>query len=583
MTAEGRRQFAFFGAVALGIAIRTVDFLNCRSLGLDEARLGVNVAFRSFAGLLRPLDLDQSAPPLFLWAERVTLLLFNYSPCALRLLPVLAGILAAALMYPLARRFLGEGEARVAALIGVFCPLLITYSNAAKQYSFEVLVALALLLVLMRPTPPRGSAQSGLTIAAGVVAPWASLTSLFVLAVAWAALMVNAVRGRRRADVGLWAVATGLWVTSALAAYLLVYRAASQNPYMRRFWELAFVRPDRAGFLPHLGKTLEDLVWGFVAGDPLIDRRPFLPYLHAGTVLVLLFIAAGVLRLVRTRAVSAAWYLGGPTLAVFAASGVGLFPVAPRLTLFMLPGLIVLFVCGTGELLAHAGATVARHQLTIVTALIVLPMEFQAVVRTFALAPSGQFQQIVSDLRQHRAPNEPVYIFARALPAWIFYTVDWAHPDTARVRYLIRAAGAGGFAFENAPSRRRVSVAELEAARPAAAAPGELLGLPSGMEWREVQEHLRAAPDSGWVEAERGRIEGAARPRVWVLATTYYAPETELFKVLEQDAVRRTFARIGPGSALVRYEFAAGRSDSVTSHKLPLSFGRKSTNTTAGR
>ena len=124
-------------------------------------------------------------------------------------------------------------------------------------------------------------------------------------------------------------------------------------------------------------------------------------------------------------------------------------------------------------------------------------------------------------------------------------------------RYLVRAATSDGFAFENAPSRGRVRADEVDAARQVTVAPGELLGLPSGMEWREVQEHEREMPDSGWVEAERRRIEGAANPGVWVIATTYYAPETELFKALERDASRRTFAELRNGSALVRYEFAA--------------------------
>ena len=85
------------------------------------------------------------------------------------------------------------------------------------------------------------------------------------------------------------------------------------------------------------------------------------------------------------------------------------------------------------------------------------------------------------------------------------------------------------------------------------------MGLPSGMEWVEVREQQRAAPDSGWVDAETRRIESAATPGVWVLASTFYAAETELFSALERDATRRTFANLRPGSALVRYEFAATR------------------------
>ena len=79
------------------------------------------------------------------------------------------------------------------------------------------------------------------------------------------------------------------------------------------------------------------------------------------------------------------------------------------------------------------------------------------------------------------------------------------------------------------------------------------------MEWREVQEHVKVRPDSGWVDVEAGRIVRAARPAVWVLASGYYAPETELFVSLDQTAVRRTFARVGQGNLLARYEFAPAR------------------------
>jgi hypothetical protein len=153
-----------------------------------------------------------------------------------------------------------------------------------------------------------------------------------------------------------------------------------------------------------------------------------------------------------------------------------------------------------------------------------------------------------------------VYIFARSLPAWIYYSTDWSNPDTVRLRFLTAAARSTGGAFENAPSRGQVREEEARLIEAPTAAPGELLGLPSGMEWREVEEHVRTQPDSGWVEVERRRIEDAAAPGVWVLASAFYAPESELFAALERDASRRTFAHLRPGSALVRYEFEGATS-----------------------
>ncbi len=584
---RGAAPALFVGALALGIAIRAVDFLNCRSLGLDEARLAVNVASRSLLGLLRPLDLDQSAPPLFLWGERLVFLLLGHSDCGLRLLPVLAGTAAGLLMHPLAARFLEETGARLAAMIAMFSPLMITYSNAVKQYSVELLAAVVLLLLFERAFRRSGNAGRAGAIAAGAAAPWISLSSVFLLAAAWLVLAVRAIRGRAGA-ARLALVSAAVWGISGAIAYATVYRAAGSNPYLRRFWELAFVTPSRPGFARDAWKTLEDQVWGFMAGDPLIDRRPFLLLLRVGTVVVVGLCALGCRRVLRTRGETACWWLAGPTLLTLAASVLGLFPLSPRLSLYLLPGFIVLFVAGLSELLAHGSLAHLPRRLAVAGAVLVLPLAAMAIARTFTLEPSGHFERLVHELGERRAPGEPVYIFARSLPAWIYYTTDWSDPDTTRLRFLTTAAHSTGRAFENAPSRGRVREEEAPAIT-SPAAPGELLGLPSGMEWREVQEHVRAEPDSGWVEVERRRIEAAANPGVWILATAFYAAETELFEALERDAARRTFARLRGGSALVRYEFeraasSAGSEGPVSRQSgAPASLGRRRTTTSAGR
>jgi hypothetical protein len=550
-----RADLAIVAGVGLGVAVRAVDMVSCRSLNLDEARLAINLAARSWIGLLAPLDMDQSAPPLFLWGQHLMLELFGYGDCALRLLPGLAGIAAALLMYPLARRFLEPAEARLAALVAIFSPLLINYSSAVKQYSVELLVAMAFLLlgerVLRDPTRP---SRAGALLLAGVVAPWLSLTSIFVLAACWAYLLALSFGGDLRMR-RLFAAATGLWGLSCGAAYLLVYRAASHNAYMRRFWELAVLSPTRPGFGQRAWKTAEDVVWGFVSGDPLVERAPYIVPLRAGTVVLMALCVVGAVRLRRERGGGAAWWLGGPVLLAAAASLAGAFPIAPRLILFAFPALIVLEVAGAGWAFARLGPAGHRAALVAAIVLVVLPLELASVVRTLALEPPGYFAQLVKDVRRERKASEPVYVFARSLPAWIYYSTDWSAPDTARLRYLVRLAGAGGAGFENTPARGRVRQADLNGLTYTRDGDVELLGLPSGMEWREVEGHVAEHPDSGWAELEAERIERAAYPGVWVLASTFYAPETTLFARLEHDAARRTASRIRAGSALVRYEF----------------------------
>jgi hypothetical protein len=330
------------------------------------------------------------------------------------------------------------------------------------------------------------------------------------------------------------------------------------SPYLHRFWEHAFLQPGRPGFAPDAAKVLQDLVWAFVAGDPLADRRPLGVLLPIGCGVIVLLCITGTVGLIQRRGWLTTWWLCGPALGTFVASMLGLFPISPRLTLFLVPGGIVLLVAGLEYVLEHAGAG-QRLRTALALGVLAMPLMCLAILRTFSLEPTGHFAQLVSELKAQRRPGEPVYVFARSLPAWIFYSTDWASPETVRLDYLVRAAGASGFAFENAPSRGRVHPGEILAAAPSPRDPGELLGLPSGMEWVEVREQLRTAPDSGWVEAESRRIEDAADPGVWVLASAFYSAESRLFSALESHATRRTFANLRPGSALVRYEFATGR------------------------
>jgi hypothetical protein len=62
-------RVALAAAFGVGVVLPAILYFARPSLLLDEVRLALNIGARSWIGLTRPLDYDQTAPLLFLWAE----------------------------------------------------------------------------------------------------------------------------------------------------------------------------------------------------------------------------------------------------------------------------------------------------------------------------------------------------------------------------------------------------------------------------------------------------------------------------------------------------------------------------------
>ncbi|HWB54421.1 MAG TPA: glycosyltransferase family 39 protein, partial [Tepidisphaeraceae bacterium] len=94
--------------VLLGIALRILRFTQGRALWLDEVFLVNNLIHKSAIGLLGILNYRQGAPPLFLLLCKLAITLFGHSEYALRLVPLLAGVVSVPLFYLFARQILNN-------------------------------------------------------------------------------------------------------------------------------------------------------------------------------------------------------------------------------------------------------------------------------------------------------------------------------------------------------------------------------------------------------------------------------------------------------------------------------------------
>lgn len=149
---DRRRDLLLWLVVLAGIACRVAQYLANPSFWHDEALVVLNVANKGFAELMGRLEYAQAAPPLFLFAERALLLLLGRNEYALRLVSLLCGVASLSVFALICRRILPGLIAPLTLAIFAFSNKLIWHSAEVKPYSGDAMVAVLLLYIAIRFT-----------------------------------------------------------------------------------------------------------------------------------------------------------------------------------------------------------------------------------------------------------------------------------------------------------------------------------------------------------------------------------------------------------------------------------------------
>src|SRR5215208_1601520 len=167
----------------MGAVLRLRQYLTGRSLWADEAMLALNIVERNFVGMFQPLGYDQGAPIGFLLVEKLFNVVLGKHELALRLFPLLVGLISLWLFYLLLKRVTNGVGLLIALALFAFNPRLIYYSSEVKQYIVDVAVTIALLLIAA-PVFSASLRKKDYVwlMLAGIVALWFSHPALFVLA-----------------------------------------------------------------------------------------------------------------------------------------------------------------------------------------------------------------------------------------------------------------------------------------------------------------------------------------------------------------------------------------------------------------
>lgn len=398
--------------VLAGLALRLRQYLSGRSLWLDEAMLALNIVNRDFAGLLKPLDYDQGAPLGFLLLEKLTISLLRNGELTLRLPSVIAGCLSLIIFYLLLRRFLSPAGLLPALALFAFSERLIYYTSELKQYSFDVFVALTLLIIFLYFSPKQEqdatTGRDWIPLAlAGMASVWFSHPAVFTLSgIGLALLWQN--RGNRRKLIQSGLVICG-WLVSFGGVYGASLNSLAANDFLMAYWQDYFMP------MPPWN-NLGWFAWTFAA-----TLTYFVPGLPAWLGLVLLL--GGLFALWRLHP-SLALAFSLAILSAFGASALGKYPLGGRMLLFIAP--ISLGLAGAAfEGLYRALGRAGHGAAAAVTAALALFLLAQPAMLALERFQSPRMQEnmhpALVTLRQKHQPEDLIYIYPWAEPAFRYY------------------------------------------------------------------------------------------------------------------------------------------------------------------
>ena len=397
--------------VAVGALAQIYYFLGARSLRQDEAFIALNVRFLSVRELLGPLDYYQVAPAGWLLSEKLLDGLTGRYEYDLRILSLLAGLAAlAAFRHLAARTTRGVGFLCAVSLLA-FSPVFVWFTADAKPYALDIMFAClipAIGLHLLTTTRPGLWAWIAFLVA-GVAACLFSIPAVYVLFGAGSVVFLKRAVEKDWRGAAATAAICAIWLAVFAVVFMrLAAPQAEASGGAEGFYETYFAPlPRSLGTLAWYVTMPKAILYYFFGG---------LQFAVAGLIVV------GLIHGVRRER----WLLLMllvPALAAVVGSGLKLYPLYERLTLFMLPATILLVGIGFSAIMVRTRSLAGAAVLFIAA---VGPSAW-ALAGDLAKSPPFAMQEIrpvLKTLSRKVRPGDVIYVTSTSAPAFMVYQAD---------------------------------------------------------------------------------------------------------------------------------------------------------------
>ncbi|MEM3101502.1 MAG: hypothetical protein QXT99_09150 [Candidatus Nitrosotenuis sp.] len=252
-------KFSWF-IIGVGIALRINRYLYNPSLWFDEARNAMFIIDRPFWEFIPPRSDHTISPQIgFLMLEKLAIQIIGYSEYALRLFPLLFGIISLFLFYKIARYYIQPKAVPVA--LGLFAILnpLVSLSSELKPYTGDVAIALLLYVVTIYIQSRKLTAFQIILLGGfGAIVVWFSHPSVFILLGVGITSGFSCLLKKEWPKLGRLLITFLIWISSFLVVYLIYTRHLMFNFTLtndRIVW-----MKDKA-FMPFPPTSLSDIQW----------------------------------------------------------------------------------------------------------------------------------------------------------------------------------------------------------------------------------------------------------------------------------------------------------------------------------
>jgi 4-amino-4-deoxy-L-arabinose transferase-like glycosyltransferase len=406
--------------ICAGIVLRLIRYLYNPSLWFDESDTAIDIINRPFSDLINPSpDWSVKYPYGFLIIEKLATQLFGNSEYALRLFPLVSGIVSLFLFYKVARYYLKHNDVLIA--LGLFAILdpLIYYSSELKPYSSDL--ALALLIFIVSTYIDSKKLNLPLIIFYGIfgaIIVWVSHPSIFVLAGVGVILATYSWNMKEWSK--LWGLLTVylMWVLSFISCYFIYIQKLQLN-FDMSVEELLMIE---RSFVPFPPKSLNDIRW-------IIDS--FFEMFNTPTGLSLTGIAAfvflvGCISLFQSNK-KKFFLLISPILFTIFASIIHQYPFKNRLIIFLVPFILLFIAEGIEFIREKISVKSAIPGMVLVGVLFIYPVSW-AIYHAKSPTNNEEIRLEINYIKNNWQDGDIIYVYYYAQYAFEYYTKF--HPNS---------------------------------------------------------------------------------------------------------------------------------------------------------